>query len=41
MTKPVEITSPWATPEDVAKILGVAKKRVKELKKLLVERKKK
>jgi hypothetical protein len=32
--KPVLITTPFPTPEDVAKILGVSKRRLKELKAL-------
>jgi hypothetical protein len=37
MRKPVVITTPPATPEDVARILGISRKRAAELSKLAEE----
>lgn len=36
-TKPVVIRTPYPTPEEVGKLLGVSKKRVRWIKKLVHE----
>jgi hypothetical protein len=37
MRRPVVITAPFATPEDVARSYGIAKRRANELRKLVEE----